>query len=332
MTRVVQVTAPSRLHFGLLSFGQPEGRQYGGVGAMIDRPGLELRLTSADEWSCAGPLGQRAHGFAAHWAAFHGLRLPLCRMEVVEAPPEHVGLGVGTQLGLSVAAGLNAFVGLPALTGPELAMSVGRGLRSAVGTYGFVMGGLVVEQGKLAQEAISPLDCRLDLPEEWRFLLLRPEGCAGLSGAEEAAAIDDLPRISPATTEQLIAEVRERLVPAAAVGDFAEFSASLFRYGHVAGNCFAARQGGPFNGPVLATLVETVQRLGVVGVGQSSWGPTIFALCENAAAAGSLRTEIERAWSHGSLHCTVSAPNNSGVKIDVFQHECPNLPDVHRVV
>ncbi len=33
-------------------------------------------------------------------------------------------------------------------------------------------------------------------------------------------------------TEQLIAEVRDHLVPAAATGDFTVFADSLYRYGH----------------------------------------------------------------------------------------------------
>ena len=40
--RTVLITAPSRLHFGMLSFGHAEERQFGGVGAMIDAPGLRL--------------------------------------------------------------------------------------------------------------------------------------------------------------------------------------------------------------------------------------------------------------------------------------------------
>ena len=34
----VRVRAPSRLHFGLLAFGDSAPRQFGGVVAMIDRP------------------------------------------------------------------------------------------------------------------------------------------------------------------------------------------------------------------------------------------------------------------------------------------------------
>jgi predicted sugar kinase len=38
----IRVRAPSRLHFGLLAFGNEAPRQFGGVGVMIDRPFTEL--------------------------------------------------------------------------------------------------------------------------------------------------------------------------------------------------------------------------------------------------------------------------------------------------
>src|SRR5439155_6189948 len=116
--------------------------------------------------------------------------------------------GVGTQFALAVAAGLNAFFDLPSQGATELALSVGRGLRSAVGTYGFVFGGLLVEQGKLQEELISPLDCRINLPDPWRFVLVRPKGMSGLAGEDEADAFRRLPDVPPPATELLIAEVR----------------------------------------------------------------------------------------------------------------------------
>ena len=317
MMRTVHITAPSRLHFGLLSLGQRRGRQYGGVGAMINRPALKVQIEPADELVCHGPLADRAKRFALHWAQFHQLPQPRCTIDVVAAPPEHVGLGVGTQLGLAIAAGLSALVGLPTMTAPELAISVGRGQRSAVGTYGFTMGGLIVEQGKLPGEPISPLDCRIDMPEGWRFLLVRPLGSIGLSGSDEAAAIDSLPAIAPETTERLVAEARDHLIPAAATGDFHAFAVSVYRYGHLSGSCFAARQGGPFNGPLLAELVERIRALGGEGAGQSSWGPTVFAVFENEADAQSLQHSLQASWSGPQLDFVIAPPNNSGAQIDV---------------
>lgn len=319
MGPLVHVAAPSRLHFGLWSLGGTgEGvRQFGGVGAMIDRPGLKLSIWPAMELNAVGPMSERAVVFARRWAEFHGRAVPQCQIYVQAAPPEHVGLGTGTQLGLAVAAGLNAYCGLPSQTPQELALSVGRGLRSAVGTYGFVMGGLVVEQGKLPGEPISPLDCRIDLPADWRFVLVRHGAAAGLSGEEEAAAMAELPTVPAAVTEELIGEVRERLIPAAATKDFAPFASSLYRYGHLSGQCFAARQGGPYNGPVLTALVEQIRQLGFAGVGQSSWGPTLFVVIESDEAATSLRDKLLQRPDAAALLVEIARPCNCGVQIDV---------------
>jgi beta-RFAP synthase len=307
------------LHFGLWSLAGGTGRQYGGVGAMVERPGLVLAIHAAQTLAASGPLADRAVHFARRWAEFHRRQVPPCRIDVLGAPPQHVGLGTGTQLGLAVAAALSALVGLPSQSPLELALSVGRGLRSAVGTYGFVHGGLIVEQGKLPGEPISPLDCRLDLPAAWRFVLVRPLGLAGLAGDEEASAIDALPAIPSAVTDELIAEARERLVPAAATGDFASFAASLYRYGHRSGLCFAARQGGAYNGPALTRLVALLRRLGAEGVGQSSWGPTLFAAMPDQAAAEQLAARLRESTDSAALEIVITPPANRGACMELRQ-------------
>jgi len=316
----VHVTAPSRLHFGLWSLGgggQRDVRQFGGVGTMIEQPGLKLSLEPASQLTASGAMSDRAVAFARRWADFHGREVPTCGIRIESAPPEHVGLGTGTQLALAVAAGLNAFCKLPSQTPPELAQSVGRGLRSAVGTYGFVMGGLIVEQGKLPGEPISPLDCRIDFPADWRLVLVRHHDAAGLSGEEEAEAIAELPAVPHSVTDDLIAEVRDRLVPAVATADFATFAASLYRYGNLAGQCFAARQGGPYNGPILTELVEQIRNLGHVGVGQSSWGPTLFVAAQSQDAALSLVAQLREEDRDQRLELQISQPCNTGAKVEV---------------
>jgi beta-ribofuranosylaminobenzene 5'-phosphate synthase len=325
MSRLVHVTAPSRLHFGLWSLGGGQGRQFGGVGAMIDQPQLQLVIEPAEELAASGNSEQRVIAFARRWAGFHGMELPACRMSIRMAIPEHAGLGSGTQLALSVAAGLNAFCGLPSQTPQELALSVGRGLRSAVGTYGFVFGGLIVEQGKLPDEPISPLDCRIDLPEAWRFVLVRPRGMTGLAGSEEVQAFAALATVPPHVTENLIAEVRDRLVPAAATGNFAQFAETLYRYGRMAGECFAARQGGPYNGPIITTLVERIRGLGMQGVGQSSWGPTIFVACPSDVYANQFVSQLRSA-TDVTFDIVIARPCNCGTRIEVNEpapHELP---------
>lgn len=320
MPRSVEIATPIRLHFGLFSFGG-SGRQFGGVGAMAGLAGPRVRVTAAERFATTGPLAERASGFAERWAASQGWHEPpACRVEVVAAPPEHAGLGVGTQLALAVATALNVFFERPTPSPLELAISVGRGLRSAVGTYGFAHGGLIVEQGKLPGEPVSPLDCQLDLPDTWRFVLIRPRSGSDLpaedmTGQIEQEAFAKLPAVSTSVTERLVAEVRERLVPAAAQGRFEEFSESVYQFGREAGMCFAARQGGPYNGSLLTELVAAIRELGIRGVGQSSWGPTLFALLPGEAPFPKFAAQLRDRFPNADLSIELVPPNNCGASV-----------------
>jgi beta-RFAP synthase len=283
---------------------------------MLDAPGLRLRISEAEQFETHGSLADRAAEFARRWADFHGWQTELgCHIDVLSAAPQHVGLGVGTQLGLSVAAGLHAFFGEPQPSPGELALSVARGLRSAVGTYGFVSGGLIVDRGKLPGELIAPLDVRLKLPPAWRFVLLQPPDVSGLSGEAEWDAFTRLPPVPPDVTAELLDEVRLRMLPAAAWAQFEAFGESVYRYGRLAGQCFAAVQGGAYRSPRLAEIVDTVRALGVRGVGQSSWGPTLFAVLPNEADARDFTTRLRQRLGDDAVQTVIAPPNNRGAEV-----------------
>src|SRR4051812_38030470 len=142
MNRVVEVRAPCRLHFGMFGFGNPAQREHGGVGAMIDEPGVVVTIARAQQFAAVGPFAERARQVVERLAAEWKLAaLPSCEVKIC-APRDHTGLGVGTQLALAVGAGLRRFSRLTELSVEELAICAGRGARSAVGTHGFRLGGL----------------------------------------------------------------------------------------------------------------------------------------------------------------------------------------------
>src|SRR5438132_1308048 len=74
--------------------------------------------------------------------------------------------------------------------------------------------------------------------------------------------------------------------------------AALYRFGHAAGLCFTSQQCGAFATARVARLVEQVRGLGIEGVVQTSWGPTVTALVRDEMAAASL---IERLRSTGDV-------------------------------
>ena len=312
----LQLSAPCRLHFGLYGLASGTHRKFGGVGMMIDRPRLRLEAVAAPAFEVAGPDGDRLVEFARRRQAFYReATLPACRLTILDAPPAHAGLGSGTQAALATAALLNAWVGRENGPPEELARSVDRGLRSAVGTYGFALGGLIAERGRAEDEPFSPLDARIEVCPDWRFVLLRPPGEPAVFGRDEERRITELPPVPAATTTNLVRLVRERLLPATATADFPAFTAALYEFNHDAGLLFAAAQGGPYHGPILSEWVAVCRSLGAVGVGQSSWGPTIFAAFANAAEAEAFVARLRQAPGGKELGIEITAAAAHGAVI-----------------
>jgi beta-RFAP synthase len=291
---MTRVTAPSRLHFGLFHVpadgfthwpgpaGEPglPVRAFGGVGLMIDRPGVAVTVRPSDGWQVEGPLASRAQAAALRLVT--GLPEPDRRpfqVLVEQCPAEHVGLGVGTSLALAVARALAVEIGRPELSAANLAGRVGRGERSAVGVHGFERGELIVEAGKLPGEELSPLLARVDLPERWRVVLLTPASEDHWHGTQERRAFAAAAREPrPAATDVLARVALLGILPAAAGGDLDTFGEAVYEFNRRAGEPFVAAQGGPYAGPAVAGLVAELRGLGVRGAGQSSWGPTVFAV------------------------------------------------------
>lgn len=221
---------------------------------------------------------------------------------------------------MTVAAVLNATVGREGVGAIELATSVGRGERSAIGTHGFVLGGLLVDAGKDANQRIAPLECRLAVPEAWRFVLIRPSLAEGLSGDLERNAFASIPKDDPQRARLLESELQQRMLPALERADFASFSDSLFRFGYEAGMNFSSCQGGPYNGPQLEAIVDAVRNQGVRGVGQSSWGPTLFALLPTSDEARAFIEAMRSQLAPNTSFLSVAA-NNRGATLQQTRRE-----------
>ena len=291
---------PSRLHFGLLALGPQAPRQFGGVGLMIDAPGLRLSASPSRAWEASGPLASRALAVAERAAAAltrRGIEAKPGRIEVLSAPAEHVGLGVGTQLGLGVARLVCELAGLAEQPAGELAQLSGRGLRSGIGLHGFVQGGLIVDGGRAEKSPIPALLARLEFPWEWSVLVVIPPQGSGLHGPSELRAFADLPPFPDALTDRLCRLVLLGLLPAVVERDLSRFSEALEELQERVGEGFAPAQGGVFARPELEALVGLLRAEGLLGVGQSSWGPTLYGFSDAPAdrRAATLATILEKA-------------------------------------
>jgi beta-ribofuranosylaminobenzene 5'-phosphate synthase len=307
---MIEAQAYSRLHFGFLNpsaEGRTAFRCFGGVGVMIAQPDLSLRVEPASAWSAEGPQAERALAFAQRFAAAicrdeQIADLPPHRLRIERIMPKHAGLGSGTQLGLSVARALATSWGLSCDLA-TLARRAGRGLRSALGAHGFEQGGFLVEAGKRSKETLAPLVARQPFPQAWRLIVAVPTdetpvllGMSGLHGGDEVEAFARLTTnpTASAATEMLCGLVLLGMLPALVERDVDAFGEALHEFNARVGEAFVPVQGGVYASPGIAELIEFVRAQNVRGVGQSSWGPAVFAVVADADRAEHLAVQLRR--------------------------------------
>lgn len=308
MTDCVTVTTGARLHFGLLVAGQPSQRTYGGIGLMIDQPrfSLTVRAADQDEIHATPETTERIEKFVCQLRT-EGEVQPW-RVEVHEEIPAHAGLGSGTQLGLALATAMSRLSDDRCVAPDELARRMGRGTRSAIGTLGFQSGGLIAHG-----PSQSP-PVRQDFPADWRFILVTPPDHQGLSGELERHAFREMPPMSDRQIESL-SRWQHQLLTAAAQRDYHSFSDALLEFGRSVGEYFAPFQAGVFAHPRMAALAQTLKADGIRGVGQTSWGPTLFALCDGTVSAEAVAAQIRRSHDWSDCGVRIVAGKNSGVNI-----------------
>jgi beta-ribofuranosylaminobenzene 5'-phosphate synthase len=292
--QTVVVETAARLHFGVLDLRGSLGRWFGGLGAAAPGPTLRVSARPAHELRVDGEDSERALEFAQRFRRHYDLNNPV-HVHVERALPRHKGLGSGTQLAMAVGRAIAEVSGI-ITTAEQLATAVGRTKRSAVGTWTFAGGGLVVEGGRRREgDGVSPLVARIPLPASWRCVVAVPDTICGLCGAPEADALARLPLVDDGDVERVAHLVLMGLLPAAAEGDISAFGSALTAIQTITGRWFAPIQGGTFASSVSADLVQHMLGWGAAGVGQSSWGPTVYGLVEGESAACQLANRVQDA-------------------------------------
>jgi len=267
---------------------------------MVDAPGWRISMSRAPSDAFAAPPELlRIHSGCQtrvreilDWLRRTGAdgAVPGISVEIESAIPAHQGLGAGTQLALAVACGLDRLAGCQSPV-QELSRRTGRGGRSAIGTWGFEHGGLLCDGGRSDSGRageLAPLVSRVEIPDEWRFVLLLPRETQGLSGTEEVAAFRRLDGVPAADTDRLCRIIVMQLMPAFREAAFTEAAAAVGEYGRLAGRYFSAVQNGLFTHPGLTELAAVLADAGGDGLAQTSWGPGCAVLCRDQAMAEEL--------------------------------------------
>ena len=294
----ITLIAPGRLHLGFLDPAGTLGRRFGSLGLVIEGFETKIALGAAPtDQITAGPDAHasdiaRSAAYLQRLRQCSGCQQPLA-LHLHRSLPPHSGLGSGTQLALAVGRAFAHWHGL-SLSTATLAQWLGRGQRSGIGIAGFDEGGLLLDGGPAADGRPAPLLARLRLPDGWQTVVVQDPQHSGLSGSDERRAIAALPPLAQASAAEICHQVLMQVLPGAATAEFAVFASGLNRVQQILGTHFAPAQGGSAcTSPAVGRLLTWIaQQAGAAGplaaTGQSSWGPTGFAIVPSGQAASAL--------------------------------------------
>jgi beta-ribofuranosylaminobenzene 5'-phosphate synthase len=320
----VRISAPARLHLGDLDPFALGRFGYAPVLAITEPRTVIEAEASADGLDVDGVEKADARMYAQR--VLDAFNLKGVKLTVKAAAPRNQGFGSTTQLSLAVGRAVTRAHGLD-VSLLELVKALKR--TSTGGIYPFQMGGFVVAGGFpikpgeriwLRNETlIPPLIFRGDFPEEWRFVLARPlvapQSPDKESEEEAFSALRD--RTAPA---ELIHKgyfvLAAKMLPALLERNAEAFGKALTELQMTVGRIYQPVQEQLFN-PASQWLIPILNRSGALGIGQSSWGPTVYAFTDSPKSAQRIADTIE-AEARGKAEVSIVGADNSGARIEVL--------------
>ena len=295
------------------------GRIYASIGVAIDRPNIVLKATYAPELETSGPRAERTRKFAEAILNYYGVETGV-KIDVTSDIPEHSGFGSGTQLALAVGTALSELFYLD-LHPDEIALRLNRSQRSGIGTYAFMHGGFIVDGGHRTEkrDGIPPLLFRFDIPPDWRFVIGLPKIPQKWSGEVEDKTFQDIKLPSRDLGGCISRVLLLQMIPALLEKGIHSFGAAMTSIDRMFGEYWSESQGGVFSHPVIQSCVEFLLENGAHGVGQSSWGPTLYGIVEGESEAQNIAEKLEGYLNTGRSKggAFVVRPNNKGAEVEV---------------
>ncbi|MFN7796554.1 MAG: hypothetical protein ACK5Q3_13430, partial [Planctomycetota bacterium] len=240
-----------------------------------------------------------------------------------QAPTPHIGLGSGTQFACAASALLNSLQDgnqAPENRGSNLwTVDSGRGLRSHIGLHGFLHGGLIVDLGQSSE--LSHLDPERtrshSFPIQWQVVLLHEPIYQGDSGASEQAIFDHCSAYENPNRERMLELIQQQILPAISDEDFPQATRAIGQYGELAGNVFSSAVGDAYRTPRIRHWIDRFRSMGLEGVGQSSWGPVVFVMVQDADEASWLVDKIRPEVKEDGWVCATRVAGPARIEVDL---------------
>ncbi|NLE06637.1 MAG: kinase [Crenarchaeota archaeon] len=322
----VYIRTPARLHLGLIDLNGDLGRMFGGLGVGIDYPNTIVEATLSKNTIITGEQKELATTITKKFFEIYPIKTQV-HINIKQAIQPHTGLGSGTQLSLAIATALAKICKIKTST-KELSLAMGRAQRTGIGTAIFDKGGFVVDGGKNIQTkddtSFPPLIFRQPFPEKWRFMIVIPKTEKGLSGQKEKNAFTKLPPMSVEEIGKMCRLTMLKLLPALIEQDIENFGEALAKIQIITGKYFAQIQGGTYYSTAATNCIEVMEKYGVYGVGQSSWGPALYGVIrkgEEKTIQAKVFSELKQSID---AQVFVTKANNKGAQIRLIKEKEEN--------
>jgi beta-RFAP synthase len=320
----ISIKSTARLHMGFFDLHGGLGRKFGSIGLSLATPTIELSAQMSSQLQVEGitSVVDKVASIAQQFITKLNLSGSV-RFNIRQHIPEHAGLGSGTQTALAVGAAISQLYKLN-LSTAQIAELTGRGGRSGIGIAAFDYGGLLIDGGRAARTNTSlsklssnvpPLLARYDFPEDWRVLLILDASQPGIHGEVEREAFKQLPEFSESLAAHLCRYVLMQAMPAIVEQDLTAFGFAIQELQSHVGDYFAPAQGGRYASQQVGAVLQALQNMGVACFGQSSWGPTGFAVFENELEAEKHLQQLETMFLDSHLSWKICSARNAGAEI-----------------
>jgi len=312
---MLTITTPSRLHLTLIDMNASIGRVDGSIGLTLDEPVIRISTRKSD---IVEIMGKSEHSERMRISA--KVLLPDgegIRISIEKDYPSHIGLGSGTQASLAAGMAVNELYDL-GLSIYEVAIKVGRGGTSGIGVATFEKGGFILDGGHKFSEKKAflpsaasslppaPVLVRRDFPD-WDIVVAVPEQ----KGASQTKELNIFQKVCPVPlheVEKLSHVILMQLLPALMEEDIITFGKSI---NVIQGLGFKKRE--VELQPESKELMKVFRDNGAHGAGMSSFGPTVYALGEDAEDL----KKIAEDFLGGKGEVFITKARNEGARIGI---------------
>jgi beta-RFAP synthase len=168
--------------------------------------------------------------------------------------------------------------------------------------------------GGVSKESTLPVSLiRHPIPNEWRFIIAIPKLEGRITGNEERALLDSVSPPEVGHVSDICRIILLELLPALVERDIHSFGSALTDVQRMVGEVFRPVQGGVYASARLEKLAQTMLDAGAYGVGQSSWGPTIYGLVDAGGRADRVMKALRGELNDGDVF--TAEPRNTGANI-----------------